>query len=73
MEQRNHVYLSFFLIIFAAIIMIVIIWQLQKNPWDNIKDFNSCAKAGFPIMQSYPPECSLPNGRFFVQQVVPGR
>jgi len=35
--HRNHVYLSFFLLMFIAIIIFIIVWQLQKNPWDNIK------------------------------------
>lgn len=71
--HRNHVYLSFFLLALIAIAVLIIIWQLQKNPWDNIRDFNSCAKAGYPVIQSYPPQCSLPNGKFFVQQVVPAK
>ena len=72
--NRKHVYLAFFLLAFTAIVVFIIVWQLQKNPWDGIKDFNSCVKAGYPVKQNYyPPEYSLPNGRFFVQQVVPGR
>ena len=71
--HRNHVYLSFFLLIFTAVIILIIVWQLQKNPWDSINNFNDCVKGGYPVMQSYPPQCTIPNGKFFIQQVVPGR
>jgi tryptophan-rich sensory protein len=34
-----------------------------------ITDFTSCAKAGFPIMESYPEQCRTADGRNFVRQI----
>lgn len=35
-----------------------------------IKNFDDCARAGFPIMESYPRQCRTPDGRTFVEQGV---
>lgn len=32
--------------------------------------FNDCASAGFPIMESYPRQCRMPDGRVFVEEIV---
>ncbi|HOY46549.1 MAG TPA: DUF333 domain-containing protein [Candidatus Dojkabacteria bacterium] len=34
-----------------------------------IFDFDSCSAAGYPILESYPPQCRTPDGRVFVQEV----
>lgn len=71
MEMRSdvRVYTGIFLVILAA--LGVIIFFLAKNKHSKpISNFEQCAAAGYPVMQSYPPECTLPNGKFFVQQVV---
>jgi hypothetical protein len=34
-----------------------------------ITDYNSCVAAGFSIMKSNPPQCALPDGRIFVQNI----
>lgn len=35
---------------------------------ESITDFEDCANAGFPVMESYPERCSTPDGRSFVKQ-----
>lgn len=32
-----------------------------------ITDYDSCVKAGFPIMKSNPPQCAAPDGRIFIE------
>lgn len=71
LRSNNRIYFAFFLFLFAAIAVLIIVFNTEKNPTVTITNFDDCAKAGYPVMQSYPPQCTLPNGRFFVQQVLP--
>jgi len=41
----------------------------NSNIDNTIVDFDTCAAAGFPIMESYPPQCRTADGRTFVQNV----
>jgi len=68
--SQNKMYFGLFLVCFIAIAVVIILFKVQKNPLDQISNFDQCTKAGYPVMQSYPPECTLPSGKFFVQQQV---
>ena len=37
----------------------------------SISSFEECAAAGYPVMTSYPGQCSTPDGRMFVQDIPP--
>jgi serpin B len=37
---------------------------------DEIKSFNDCVAAGYPVMESFPRQCSVPGGRTFTERVV---
>ncbi len=34
-----------------------------------IKSFDACVAVGFSIMKSNPPQCVLPNGRIFLEEI----
>ena len=34
-----------------------------------INNFNDCADVGYPIMESYPQQCRIPDGKVFVQYI----
>jgi hypothetical protein len=36
-----------------------------------IRNFEECVAAGYPVMESYPRQCSVPGGSTFVEQVPP--
>jgi len=40
-------------------------WVMHGNP--AIQDFESCARK-YPIMETYPERCQIPNGPTFVKQ-----
>jgi hypothetical protein len=71
MEVRGdvRVYSGLFLVILAAL-AVIIFFIARAKPQKPITNFEQCVAAGYPVMQSYPPQCTLPNGRFFVQQLV---
>jgi phosphoglycerol transferase MdoB-like AlkP superfamily enzyme len=70
--STGRVYFALFLAFFVAIAVIIILFHTQKNPYSKISNFDDCVRAGYPVMQSYPEQCTLPNGKFFVSQIVQG-
>lgn len=65
---------------------IALLWFLSTNPlssllpanMDNgrpadissIKSFRDCEQAGFPVRESYPRQCALPDGRVYAEEIV---
>lgn len=41
------------------------------QPRGAIVDFESCILAGYPIMESYPRRCAVPNGPTFTEELPP--
>ena len=69
--NKNHVYLGFFLFLFAVIIALIVTFKVQPNPLDKIKTFADCKAAGYPVVTSDIRICTLPNNFFFVDPIVP--
>lgn len=72
MAGTNKVYLGFFLFLFVCVAMVIVLYRQQEksDKLSKIQTFQDCAAAGYPIMESYPRQCSLPNGKFFVETVT---
>lgn len=54
------------------ILIVVLYFALKKDKaldYSNITDYHACQEAGYPISASFPPECTLPDGRSFVEDV----
>lgn len=47
--------------------------QTQPSPVtvspEDIKSFEDCEKAGYPIMESYPRRCAVPDGRTYTEEI----
>ena len=55
----------------TAVIILLSRSQIEKNrQLKSINSFSACQAAGYPIMESYPRQCSLPNGKFFVESTI---
>lgn len=63
------------LLIVVAIILVLVgavfaYRQYRKHVQvSKINSFNECAAAGFPILESYPPQCKTPDNRSFTQDI----
>ncbi|MDD5221456.1 MAG: Gmad2 immunoglobulin-like domain-containing protein [Candidatus Pacebacteria bacterium] len=59
--------------ILGIIIIALIIWfvftYVANAPHNEITDFDQCAAAGNPIMESYPARCSTKDGKTFTQDI----
>ncbi len=72
-KSPKKVYISFFLLIFVAGLVVVFSRQTQKPAvvaMPKVNSFEECAKLGYPIMESYPRQCSSPDGKFFVETMA---
>lgn len=64
--QRFFVMRTIFLFIFLMIFVVSwLIWSLVTK--NEISNFEECAKAGNPVMESYPEQCRA-NGQTFVKE-----
>ncbi len=73
MRSDVRIYTGIFLVILAALAVVAVLMRNRAPSGPVISNFQECAAAGYPVMQSYPRQCTLPNGKFFVEQVVPER
>lgn len=68
--SKNNLFFSFFLLVMVAIMVIIVTYEKPADRLESIVDFESCSKSGGRIMESYPRQCSLQNGKFFTEQIV---
>jgi len=64
--SRSLAIIVFFLIAATA----GLVWYFKTQKIESITNFNECAAAGYPIMESYPPQCRTADGRTFTQDVA---
>jgi len=61
------------LVVLAVAGLAVYFLLVNKNqsevPVQSITNFEECKAAGYPIQESYPPRCQLPDGRTFTQDI----
>jgi len=46
------------------------IWCRVESRLAAIEDFDTCAAAGYPVMESFPPQCRPPAARTFVEDIA---
>ena len=71
--SKKHVRLSstrnlFVPLLFSIIFLIIgvsVLTLVKQNK--TVTDFETCRKAGYAIMESYPAQCKTPEGKVFVQ------
>ncbi len=61
-----------FLVLLIGISVVgILLWQYQKveKPAIDINNFEECAKVGYPILESYPRQCKMPDGKTFTEDI----
>lgn len=71
----NKIRLAFVLFLGLFVVVVVIILlnknqQQQSIKINSINSFEECSKLGYPILESYPRQCTLPGGKFFVESNI---
>lgn len=57
------------LVIMLAVVVGTWLWQSSKPIPKKITDFQECAAAGYPVMESYPRQCRTPKGDSFTEDI----
>ncbi len=71
--MKKNIAIMFFLLAAVTVIFLILYPSLKKRQEvKSIKSFEECVKAGYPIMESYPRQCTVPSGNFFVESCVGG-
>lgn len=67
--------LLFFIFTIVFLLVVALFWRggKKQSRLGKISSFEDCAKAGYPVMESYPRQCQTPDGRNFVESFVPER
>ena len=58
----------------AVVLTLIAVALMQFVPASRasaITDFEGCAAAGYPVMESYPRQCAVPGGDVFVENIDP--
>lgn len=61
-----------FWVVGLAMVLVVagaLYWYEGKDPLKAVNSFDECAEAGYPILESYPPQCKTPDGRTFAEDI----
>lgn len=70
--MKRIIAILLFLLAAGVVIFLILYPKFKETKLrPQVKDFEDCVKAGYPVMESYPRQCSLPSGRFFVENFIP--
>jgi len=60
-------------ILVIIILVAVIVWlglsKKEQKSVPQVMSFEDCAKAGYPVMESYPRQCKTPDGRTYTEEL----
>jgi len=74
MENKKILY---GVLIIVLVIAVVVVSSCTQNDdttitiTQEINSFDDCAKAGYPILESYPRQCKTPDGGSFIEELTP--
>ena len=71
MKKQSMPSFAVAVILLAAILAIVYFASVLTQTTERVNNFDECAAAGNPVMETYPAQCNTPDGRHFVQEIPP--
>lgn len=69
MANKNKVIIVAVVLLAVAVGSIV---YMQSAGRAQVNDFESCAEAGYPVMESFPMQCRGPDGTLYIQEIPAG-
>lgn len=69
MKKRFPLAAGILFILAASVALYYFLVVYPKIQMNKITNYDQCAAAGYPIQESYPSKCVLPNGKSFTQVV----
>jgi len=69
--MKKIIAILLFLLAAATVIFLVLYPKLKETTSrPKVNSFEECAATGYPVMESYPRQCSSPGGRNFVEILI---
>lgn len=68
--MKKIIAILFFILTASVVIFLIIYPTLKKSDTITIHTFEQCVRAGYPVLESYPRQCSLPDGKFFTETIL---
>lgn len=69
MKESKSILILPLVILVLIVIAVFTVTYYQDQGLEQVTDFDSCALAGYPIMESYPEQCITPDGRTFMRDI----
>jgi hypothetical protein len=67
MNQKNKI-IALIVLVFIIVIGGIVGWYTINNRKEmTINSYDECAAAGYPILESYPEQCTAPNGKTYTR------
>jgi len=73
MREKKTIAVTLIIFVLLALLGVVILGVLFSSTIGirRVGSFEECAAAGYPVMESYPRQCKTPDGRIFVEEIMP--
>lgn len=68
MRRRQFLRWSISIILAAAAVAAGVL-LLQRKTQPAVFSFDECVQAGYPVRESYPAQCVVPDGTVFIQEI----
>ncbi|MDI6821070.1 MAG: hypothetical protein QMD65_02715 [Patescibacteria group bacterium] len=69
--NKKLIYGVLVIIVLAIVGIGLFVYQNKLITTEKINSFEECAKMRYPIAESYPRQCWTPDGRRFVEEIIP--
>src|SRR4030042_3790036 len=69
--MKNKLFIIIFVVIIGLVLAYIFIARpaFIFGPVSSINDFDDCVAQGFPVMESYPRQCKVPDGGTFTEDI----
>lgn len=67
MNRNLVIFMTISGVFLLSLLGYLLLTSLKKNPV-LVGDFDSCMKAGYQVIETYPAQCKTPEGKNFVQE-----
>lgn len=67
MNKRTFAIVLVAVSLLVGVGIIFLVYSQTRSDDSSISTYDECAAAGYPVLMSYPNQCSTPDGRTFIQ------
>jgi hypothetical protein len=69
MQNKKAIYFTVLILIAGILYTVYLSAKDGKKPVPVVTSFETCASAGYPVMESFPRQCKTPDGRTYAEEI----